>query len=128
MIQESGGADARSLAAWEKDPLQVNVPGDPFDHKASLGLSKSLRRNSGDLKTNMRAGIIFMIRKGFGISGQAPSNRPTGTFDGYSDAIRRYNGRTDTINGTAYSVLYSQKIFKRYNKLNEKVTIKNQLR
>lgn len=28
MIQESGGSDERSLAAWRVDPVQVNVPGD----------------------------------------------------------------------------------------------------
>lgn len=126
MIQESGGGGKRSLAAWGKDPLQVNVPGDPFDYKSNLGLTKSLRRNSGDLKTNLRAGIVFMVRKGFGVSGQPPANRPTGFFDGFGDAIRRYNGRTDLINGTKYSVLYRERIFNRFNNINTKYSIKIQ--
>ena len=33
LIQETGGNDAASRAAWEKDPAQVNVPGDWNQYK-----------------------------------------------------------------------------------------------
>ena len=35
------------------------------------------------------------------------------------DAIRRYNGRTDKVNGKKYSELYAEKIFKRAMNPNE---------
>ncbi len=40
MIQETGGADSRSQAAWKVDPLQVNVLGDWGEEKKFLGLKK----------------------------------------------------------------------------------------
>jgi hypothetical protein len=114
MIQESGGGDANSLAAWKTDPVQVNVPGDWSDVKESLGLTQPTARNSGDIRTNLKAGIIYLARKGFGKSGQQPSNRPEGIFDGWKAALQRYNGRTDAgSNGKKYSENYAEAIWKR---------------
>ncbi|MCQ8895148.1 hypothetical protein NQT62_01690 [Limnobacter humi] len=113
-LQESGGGDARSLAAWEVDPIQVNVPGDWNDKKLELGLKKPLIRNEGDLETNLKAGIALLCRKGFGKSGQSPSNRPDATFDGWATALQRYNGRTDIRkNGKTYSQNYADTIVER---------------
>ena len=111
MIQETGGGDKRSRAAWEKDPLQVNVPGDFGPEKLCLGLKNPKNRNEGTLEGNLKAAIMYLVRKGFGRSGKAP--RATSTFDGWKDAIRRYNGRPDKVNGKKYSELYAEKIFKR---------------
>ena len=111
MIQETGGGDRRSRAAWEKDPLQVNVPGDFGSEKLCLGLKKPKKRNEGTLEGNLKAAIMYLVRKGFGRSGKAPCK--AATFDGWKDAIRRYNGRTDKVNGQKYSEVYAEKIFKR---------------
>jgi hypothetical protein len=112
MIQESGGGDAGSLAAWKIDPVQANVPGDWTDTKTDLGLAKPKARNEGDIKTNLKAGIVLMARKGFGKSGLAP--KPTGTFDGWQVALQRYNGRTDgCANGKMYSQNYADAIWAR---------------
>ncbi len=112
MIQESGGGDAGSLAAWKVDPVQANVPGDWTDTKTDLGLKKPKVRNEGDLKSNLKAGIILLSRKGFGKSGQKP--KPTGTFDGWKIALQRYNGRTDAgANGKMYSQNYADAIWAR---------------
>lgn len=111
LIQESGGNDERSRAAWAVDPGQVNVPGDWSDDKSSLGLTEPTARNEGDLETNIRAAIGWLARKGFGRSGQPPENRPTGTFDGWATALERYNGRgVTTDNGLPYRENYSQRI------------------
>ena len=53
MIQESGGGDHRSLAAWRVDPVQVNVPGDWNDFKTDLGLVSPTVRNEGNIKNNL---------------------------------------------------------------------------
>lgn len=112
MIQESGGSDARSLAAWKVDPVQVNVPGDWTDSKADLGLKKPKVRNEGNITDNLKAGIVLLARKGFGKSGQKP--KPAGTFDGWRIALQRYNGRTDACaNGKAYSQNYADAIWAR---------------
>ena len=113
MIQESGGGDARSRAAWKVDPVQANVPGDwDDDVKLSLGLAKPTARNEGDLKGNLKAGIILLARKGFGLSGKTP--KAAGTFDGWPTALRRYNGRRDAgDNGKPYSQNYSDAICER---------------
>jgi len=114
MIEESGGNDKASLAAWSVDPLQVNVPGDWDDVKLDIGLKKPTRRNEGDLNQNVRAAIMFLSRKGFGTSGKAARVRPAGFFDGWSDALRRYNARRDrTADGRCYSDAYAAKILSR---------------
>ena len=117
MIQESGGEHHdRSRAAWEVDPAQVNVPGDWNKHKEDLGLKKPEKRNEGDVATNLRAAVMYLCRKGFGISGQPARNRPSGVFDGWREAIRRYNGRSDERStGNAYSDDYADQIMKRAN-------------
>ncbi len=114
MIEESGGNDKGSKAAWAVDPLQVNVPGDWDDAKTELGLKKPAKRNEGSLETNVRAAIMFLSRKGFGVSGRAARVRPAGFFDGWKEALRRYNGRRDrTESGHYYSDAYAGKIIDR---------------
>ncbi len=116
IIQESGGGDAASLAAWSVDPAQVNVPGDWNDYKLSLGLKKPSQINTGDIRTNLKAAIGYLARKGFGKSGQPPSNNPQTHFDGWPIALQRYNGRSD---GTPpYRERYAKRIVDRANNPN----------
>ena len=114
MIEESGGNGPVSRAAWWVDPLQVNVPGDWDSAKLDVGLKKPEKRNEGELETNVRAAIMFLVRKGFGTSGQAARRRPKGFFDGWPEALRRYNARRDrTADGRFYSEAYAEKIRRR---------------
>lgn len=114
MIQETGGGDMRSRAAWSKDPLQANVPGDWNPYKKYLGLREPRRRNEGSLEKNLKAGIMLLARKGFGVSGQPASNRPEGGFDGWKPALQRYNGRSDkAADGRMYREAYAERILKR---------------
>jgi hypothetical protein len=114
MIQETGGNDPVSLAAWYGDPLQVNVPGDWNPYKESLGLQEPTQRNEGDIYINIRAGVVYLIRKGFAPSAQPPSNAPNTRFDGYQRALERYNGRTViTTNGLPYMANYAARIMLR---------------
>ena len=114
MIEESGGNGPRSKAAWAVDPLQVNVPGDWGDEKTLVGLSKPAKRNEGSLENNVRAAIKYLSRKGFGASARPAASRPKGFFDGWLDALRRYNGRRDrTDTDRYYSDEYADKIMKR---------------
>lgn len=114
MIEESGGNGSRSRAAWTADPLQVNVPGDWSAEKTLLGLKKPSKRNEGNLRDNVRAAIMYLSRKGFGQSGRPAKERPAGFFDGWSDALRRYNGRRDrTDTDRCYSDEYADKILRR---------------
>lgn len=114
MLQESGGGDIRSKAAWKCDPLQVNVPGDWSPYKRYLGLRKPRRANDGSPRVNLRAGVKFLARKGFGVSGQPAQNRPVAVFDGWEAALERYNGRTDAMPGGApYRELYADRILER---------------
>ncbi len=111
IIQETGGGDLKSRTAWKYDPLQVNVPGDWSPYKKYLGLRKPRRRNEGSASQNLKAGLMLLVRKGFGVSGQPAANRPSGTFDGWSHALQRYNGRSDkTASGELYRVAYSKRI------------------
>lgn len=117
MIEESGGNDKGSKAAWAVDPLQVNVPGDWDEAKTEIGLTKPTKRNEGNLETNVRAAIKFLSRKGFGVSGRPARVRPAGFFDGWKEALRRYNGRRDrTESGHYYSDAYATKILDRAEK------------
>jgi hypothetical protein len=114
MIEETGGGDRRSLAAWMVDPQQVNVPGDWSPYKESLGLKKPTRRNEGTKEQNVRAAIMFLARKGFGSSGQPAQNRPSGRFDDWYTALERYNGRSDeTRDGRLYRDVYAERIVRR---------------
>ena len=114
MIEESGGNGARSCAAWAADPLQVNVPGDWGPEKTLVGLRKPTKRNEGELADNVRAAIMYLSRKGFGASGRPAKERPKGFFDGWKDALRRYNGRRDrTDTDRYYSDEYAEKILRR---------------
>ena len=120
MIQETGGGDVNSRAAWARDPLQVNVPGDWNPYKKYLGLKEPRRRNEGSLEKNLRAGIMLLARKGFGVSGQPAGNRPDGAFDGWPLALKRYNGRSDkAADGRPYSEAYSERIRRRATKSEE---------
>jgi len=114
MIEESGGNGPRSKAAWAVDPLQVNVPGDWGDEKVLVGLSKPKKRNEGTAEQNIRAAIKYLSRKGFGTSARPASVRPQGVFDGWTSALRRYNGRRDrTDTDRYYSDEYADKIVRR---------------
>ena len=114
MIEESGGGDSRSKSAWAVDPLQVNVPGDWGAEKELVGLSKPQKRNEGGLEQNVRAAIMYLSRKGFSTAAKPASDRPNGFFDGWLEALRRYNGRRDrTDTNRYYSDEYAAKIVKR---------------
>lgn len=106
IIQETGG----SPDAWAVDPAQVNVPGDWNDYKSSLGLTKPDHVNTGDLRTNLKAAIGYLARKGFGESGQPPSNRPDAFFEDWPTALQRYNGRSG-----GYKERYAKRITDRAN-------------
>ena len=124
MIEETGGNGERSLAAWDVDPLQVNVPGDWDPAKEDLGLSKPTNRNEGFLEGNLRAGIMFLARKGFGVSGRPIAGRPDATFDSWHTALLRYNGRTDlTAKGRPYNAAYAERILRRANNPDREVPI-----
>ncbi len=128
MIEESGGHGPGSVAAWKVDPLQVNVPGDWTDDKLLLGLQKPVKRNEGSPEQNIRAAIMFLTRKGFGISAHPAKARPTGFFDGWYTAFRRYNGRRDwTEHYRHYSEEYADKIIERANDPNRFVPIEIKL-
>ncbi|MEG1788618.1 MAG: hypothetical protein RR268_05295 [Kiritimatiellia bacterium] len=114
MIEESGGNGPRSREAWEVDPIQVNVPGDWTDAKLDLGLQKPTMRNEGTPMENIRAGIKYLARKGFGISGQSIANRPEAYFDSWRTALQRYNGRKDLLHdGRSYRSAYATRILRR---------------
>ena len=124
IIQETGGGDVKSRAAWAKDPLQVNVPGDWNPYKKYLGLKEPRRCNEGSLEKNLKAGIMLLVRKGFGVSGQPAGNRPDGAFDGWARALQRYNGRSDkAASGEPYSEAYSERIRQRAEHPAEEVPI-----
>ena len=129
MIEETGGRDTRSLAAWDVDPQQVNVPGDWSDAKSSLGLTKPSKRNEGSAEQNIRAAIRFLTRKGFGVSGQPASKRPTGTFDDWQTALKRYNGRSDEmVDGKSYSETYAEHIVARAKDPGQFVAIRKKVK
>lgn len=114
MIEESGGKGSRSKKAWLCDPLQVNVPGDWTEEKRDLGLHKPANRNEGTLEGNVRAGIMYLVRKGFGVSGQPISKRPNAYFDSWRVALERYNGRKERIrDGRSYRAAYADRIIRR---------------
>ncbi len=114
MIEECGGNGPRSLEAWKKDPLQVNVPGDWTEVKLELGLKRPAARNEGSLEKNVRAAIKYLVRKGFGKSGKAVHHRPDAYFDSWRTALQRYNGRNDsTDDGRRYRVAYADRILRR---------------
>ena len=114
MIEESGGNGPRSLAAWAKDPLQVNVPGDWGEEKSLVGLEKPEKRNEGSVEQNIRAAIMYLSRKGFSTAARPAAERPKGFFDGWLKALQRYNGRRDrTDTDRYYSDEYADKIVRR---------------
>ena len=128
MIEESGGNGPRSKAAWSVDPLQVNVPGDWGVEKELVGLVKPAKRNEGTAEQNIRAAIKYLSRKGFGASARPAASRPKGFFDGWLDALRRYNGRRDrTDTDRYYSDEYADKIMKRAKDPNAFVPIEIKL-
>ena len=129
MIEETGGRDTRSRAAWDVDPQQVNVPGDWSEAKAALGLKKPAKRNEGTVEGNIKAAIRFLARKGFGVSGQPAAKRPTGTFDDWQTALRRYNGRSDEmVDGKKYSETYAEHIVARAKDPGQFVAIRKRVK
>lgn len=127
LIQETGGGDRRSRAAWATDPGQVNVPGDWSSQKADaqMGLEKPRRRNEGDVDTNMKAAITWLARKGFSRSGKAPSKLEGGqTWSGWEKALQNYNGRSERrSNGKRYRENYAARIQQRANAPDEHAEI-----
>lgn len=116
MIEETGGNGPRAKAAWAVDPLQVNVPGDWGAEKELVGLAKPERRNEGTVEQNVRAAIRYLSRKGFSTAARPAAERPKGFFDGWLQALRRYNGRRDrTETDRYYSDEYADKIVRRAN-------------
>lgn len=114
MIQETGGGDQRSLAAWDGDPLQVNVPGDWGDEKKLLGLKKPSRRNEGGVERNIRAAIKYLVRKGFSRSGKPVRVLEEKKFWDWATALENYNARTvRTASGKQYCVEYADRIIQR---------------
>ena len=69
------------------------------------GLSLSQKHNQGSVEQNLRAAIIWLVRKGFGDSGQPPASRQRATFDGWQVVSQRYNTRKDA---PKKAKLYSQ--------------------
>jgi len=128
MIEESGGNGPRSKAAWAVDPLQVNVPGDWGSEKELVGLTKPSRRNEGAVENNVRAAVRYLARKGFSASARPAAERPKGYFDGWENALRRYNGRRDrTDTDRYYSDEYASKILRRAEHPDEFVPIEIKL-
>ena len=129
MIQETGGADSRSQAAWNVDPLQVNVPGDWGDEKKLLGLKKPKTRNEGGAELNIRAAIKYLVRKGFSKSGKPVRVVDEQQFWDWATALENYNSRTAlTASGKKYCVEYADLIIRRAENHNEKVGIEIKLR
>ena len=129
MIQETGGADSRSKAAWDGDPLQVNVPGDWGDEKKLLGLKKPQNRNEGGAELNIRAAIKYLVRKGFSRSGKPVRVVDEQEFWDWATALERYNSRPAlTVSGKKYCVEYADLIIKRAENHDEKVDIEIKLR
>ena len=129
MIQETGGLDSRSVAAWGKDPLQVNVPGDWIAAKQSLGLSKPRVRNEGTVEQNIRAAIKFLVRKGFSTSGKPVRLVDATEFWDWATALERYNGRrAPTASGKPYCVEYADRIIERAERHDQHVKIDIKMR
>ena len=129
MIQETGGADSRSQAAWLKDPLQVNVPGDWGEEKKLLGLKKPKTRNEGDAELNIRAAIKYLVRKGFSKSGKPVRLVDEQQFWDWATALENYNSRTAlTASGKKYCVEYADLIIKRAENHDQRVGIEIKLK
>lgn len=116
MIEESGGSDTRSREAWKTDPLQVNVPGDWAEAKTELGLTQPQNRNEGTTEQNVRAGIMWLARKGYGRSGKGIAHRPGAYFDSWRIALQRYNGRLERLpEQRFFRTAYAERILRRAN-------------
>ena len=129
MIQETGGGDRRSLAAWNGDPLQVNVPGDWGDEKQLLGLKKPKQRNEGSVEKNIRAAIKYLVRKGFSTSGKPVRLLDEKSFWDWATALENYNARAvRTASGKKYCVEYADRIIQRAEEHDRHVSIEIKLR
>ena len=129
MIQETGGGDKRSLAAWKGDPLQVNVPGDWGAEKELLGLKKPRQRNEGGLERNVRAAIKYLVRKGFSKSGKPVRMVDEQKFYDWATALENYNARAVmTASGKKYRVEYADLIIERAENHDRHVGIEIKLR
>ena len=125
MIQETGGTDSRSQAAWKADPLQINVPGDWGEEKRPLGLKKPRQRNEGGVEQNIRAAIKYLVRKGFSVSGKPARMVDGREFWDWATALANYNGRLVlTALGKTYKEAYADRIIDRAEKgVHEHVSI-----
>ena len=128
MIQETGGGDRRSLAAWNGDPLQVNVPGDWGEEKKLLGLRKPRQRNEGGVELNVRAAIKYLVRKGFSKSGKPVRLLDEKKFWDWATALENYNARVvRTASGKKYCVEYADLIIRRAENHDQHVGIEIRL-
>ena len=129
MIQETGGGDSRSTAAWNVDPLQVNVPGDWGDEKRYLGLRKPKKRNEGSAEQNIRAAIKYLVRKGFSMSGKPVRMVDKQEFWDWATALERYNSRSDkTASGKKFCVEYADRIIERAENHDQPVAVEIKIR
>ena len=129
MIQETGGGDSRSTAAWKVDPLQVNVPGDWGDEKRHLGLRKPKRRNEGSAEQNIRAAIKYLVRKGFSLSGKPVRMVDKQEFWDWATALERYNSRSDkTASGKKFCEEYADRIIERAENHDQPVAVEIKIR
>ena len=129
MIQETGGVDSRSQAAWNGDPLQINVPGDWGEEKKLLGLTKPRQRNEGGAERNIRAAIKYLVRKGFSKSGKPVRVVDEQQFWDWATALERYNSRSaKTASGKKYCEEYADLIIKRAENHDQKIGIEIKLR
>ena len=129
MIQETGGGDSRSTAAWKVDPLQVNVPGDWGDEKRHLGLRKPKKRNEGSAEQNIRAAIKYLVRKGFSMSGKPVRMVDKQEFWDWATALERYNSRSDkTASGKKFCEEYADRIIERAENHDQPVAVEIKIR
>ena len=124
MIQETGGGDSRSTAAWKFDPLQVNVPGDWGEEKTMVGLRKPRKRNEGSAEQNIRAAIKYLVRKGFSMSGKPVRKVDKQEFWDWATALERYNSRSaKTASGKKFCEEYADRIIERAENHDQPVSI-----
>ena len=124
IIQETGGQDPVSLEAWKLDPAQMNVPDDWSPAKRRVGLKMPGVRNTGGVRSNLKAAIAFLSRKGFSRSAQPASANDGGAFSSWREALARYNGREQiTADELPYRAHYAERIIRRANNPDEHAPI-----
>lgn len=116
MIEESAAMPGRRPEAWTRDPMQINIPHNWRDWKVDIGLTQPTERNTGTPEQNIRAGIMYLVRKGFDVSGKPAREFPDKEFEGWVVALKRYNGRVDgTTDGRKYKSAFAERIATRFS-------------